>query len=220
MVTSLLACILAAALAFNPRVALDRILPVAMLTLTNLLILLLLGAFLIPVLRQVFTKDYGTYLGAVFVLTVLLFFFLNLPRYVNCGLAVSIWLVLTFPLRPLGLCLVLILVTWLEGMKKLEDDKKTRKKMTDRLMAILVILALSSTPAAARWFAEKTGQEIYLVTSSTFANYVPSVQGLAATTRVLEGLLYPVYYPFRFCAFSPDPYPNMPRIPRRLGWRH
>lgn len=194
-----------------------------MLTLTNLLILLVLGAFLIPIIKQLFEKDYGTYLGAVFVLTVLLFFFLNLPRYANCGLALSVWLVLTFPLRPLGLCLVLILITWLEGMRKIEDDKKareSRKKMTDRLMAVLVILVVASTPAAARWLAERTGQDIRISTSSAFASYVPSVQGLSATTRILEGLLYPLYNPFKFCPNPPDSSPGLPPLPRRAGGRY
>ncbi|HIK29470.1 MAG: hypothetical protein N3E45_11325 [Oscillatoriaceae bacterium SKW80] len=90
-------------------------------------------------------------------------------------------------------------------MKKQEEDKKARQKMTERLMAILVILVLSSTPIAARWLAGITGQDIRISTSSGFANYIPSIQGLSATTRVLEGLLYPVYYPFNFCQFAPEP---------------
>lgn len=182
-----------------------------MLNLTNLLILLLLGAFLIPIIRELFlTKNYIDYIRAALILTILVFFLINLPRYINCSLIVSIWLVLTFPLRPLGLCIVLILLTWLLGMKKQEEDKKARQKMTERLMAILVILVLSSTPIAARWFAGITGQDIRIPTISGFANYVPSIQGLSATTRVLENLLYPVYYPFDFCQFSPEQLSTLP----------
>lgn len=182
-----------------------------MLNLTNLLILLLLGAFLIPIIREIFlTKNYIDYIRAALILTILVFFLINLPRYINCSLIVSIWLVLTFPLRPLGLCIVLILLTWLLGMKKQEEDKKARQKMTERLMAILVILVLSSTPIAARWFAGITGQDIRIPTISGFANYVPSIQGLSATTRVLENLLYPVYYPFDFCQFSPEQLSTLP----------
>lgn len=181
-----------------------------MLNLTNLLILLLLGAFLIPIIREIFLTNYIDYIRAALILTILVFFLINLPRYINCSLIVSIWLVLTFPLRPLGLCIVLILLTWLLGMKKQEEDKKARQKMTERLMAILVILVLSSTPIAARWFAGITGQDIRIPTFSGFANYVPSIQGLSATTRVLENLLYPFYYPFDFCQFSPDQLSTLP----------
>lgn len=176
-----------------------------MLSLINLLILLLIGALLWPILKELFSKDYGTYLIVAFLITVLVFFLIRLPQYTGCIIIVSIWNVLTFPLQPLGLCLVILLIVFLEANRKIEDDpqgkkaQESRKKIKKNLSTALLILLLSSMPVSAEWLGGKIGQTVNVTGRQGILDYVPSSRGLYATTRVLERSLPLLYYPFTIC---------------------
>ncbi|HIK29469.1 MAG: hypothetical protein N3E45_11330 [Oscillatoriaceae bacterium SKW80] len=176
-----------------------------MLSITNLLILLLIGALLWQILKEFFEKNYGTYLIIAFLATVVVFFLVRLPEYTGCIIIVSIWNVLTFPLQPLGLCLVILLVGFLEANRKIEDDpqgkkaQESRKKIKKNLITALLILLISSMPASAEWLGGKIGQTVNVTGRQGIVDYVPSSRGLYATSRVLEKSLPLLYYPFTIC---------------------
>ncbi len=181
-----------------------------MLSLTSLLILLLLGALLWPVLKDLFEKNYGTYLGIALFATIVVFFLLRLPQYAGCTLMVSIWTILTFPLQPLGLSLVLLLLGLLEASRKIEDDpqgkkaQESRRKLKNRLSTALLILLLASMPASAEWLGKQTGQTANVAGRQGIADYVPSSRGLSATTRVFEETLPLLYHPLTICTKSSE----------------
>ncbi|MBW4497254.1 MAG: hypothetical protein KME26_30190 [Oscillatoria princeps RMCB-10] len=178
--------------------------------LISLIILLWLGSFLVPVVKNLFQKDYGTYLGAAIALLIVVFFLLRLPSYSSCTIITTLWVILTFPLRPLGLALVILLQAGLEGTKKLEDDKEgkkaqaSRKSVADRVMVALVFLLLSSAPVSADWLAGRLGQDSPIRTGQGFVDYVPSIEGLTATTRVLKTALPALYNPINVCPAPPE----------------
>ncbi|WP_017720097.1 hypothetical protein [Kamptonema formosum] len=177
--------------------------------LISLIILLWLGSFLVPVIKNLFQKDYGSYLGAAIALLIVVFFVLRLPSYSTCTILTTLWVILTFPLRPLGLVLVILLQALKEGMRKLEDDKEgkkaqdSRKKLTERVMVALVFLLLSSVPVSADWLADRLGQESPIRTGLGFVDYLPRIEGLSATTSVLEKALPVLYNPINVCPPPP-----------------
>jgi hypothetical protein len=172
-------------------------------TLISFIILLWLGSFLVPVIKTLFLKDYGSYLGTAIALLIVIFFALRLPSYSNCTVT-FIWFLFTFPLKPLGLVLVILLQAWMEGMRKLEDDKEgkkaqaSRKSVTERVMVALVFLLLSSTPVSAVWLADRLSQDAPIRTGQGFVDWVPSIEGLTATNSVLNKAL-PALYPVNTC---------------------
>ncbi len=177
-------------------------------TLISFIILLWLGSFLVPVIKNLFQKDYGSYLGTAIALLIVVFFVLRLPSYGNCTIITTLWVILTFPLKPLGLVLVILLQALKEGMRKLEDDKdgkkaqESRKKLTERVMVALVFLLLSSAPVSADWLADRLGQDAPIRTGQGFVDWVPSIEGLTATNSVLNKAL-PALYPVNTCPAPP-----------------
>lgn len=173
-------------------------------TLISFIILLWLGSFLVPVIKNLFQEDYKSYLMVAIGLLLGVFFLLRLPTYSSCTIITTLWVILTFPLKPLGLVLVILLQAWMEGMKKLEDDKEgkkaqhSRKKLTERVMVALVFLLLSSAPVSANWLAGRLGQDAPIRTGQGFVDWVPSIEGLTATNSVLNKAL-PALYPVNTC---------------------
>lgn len=98
----------------------------------TLLLLWIIVAFLIwYVLLQLIPREYLTWLGGAILLSiiVLAFFF---PT--EQGVA-TLWYLLSFPLRPIGLCIVLLLLAW-----------RNDKKRNQFVLATLIILLLCSIP--------------------------------------------------------------------------
>lgn len=177
-------------------------------TLISFIILLWLGSFLVPVIKTLVQKDYASYLRVAIGLLIGIFFVLRLPDYSNCTIT-FIWFILTLPLKPLGLVLVILLQAWMEGMRKLEDDKdgkkaqESRKKLTERVTVALVFLLLSSTPVSASWLAGRLDQDAPIRTGQGFVDWVPSIEGLTATNSVLNKAL-PALYPANTCPAQPE----------------
>lgn len=173
-------------------------------SLVSFAIVLVLGAVLIPLLRDIFGKNYSFYLQIAIAIVFLVFFLVQAPQNNPCLIINSIWTILTFPLRPFGLIFVVILLIWREAEKDLCDDKDggkakgSRKKIKQMLGMLLVILFIISMPLSSTWLARQLKQSDQVI-GQNFIDYVPSATGLLATTRVIETALPTLYNPFPFC---------------------
>ena len=147
---------------------------------------------------------YPNYLAVAVVTVGGIFFLLAVPSFGACASVLSVWLILTFPLKPLGLAIVLLLYAWSEGNRKIEEDtngnkaKASRKKLKELLGLILLILVVSSSPVTAMWLAKQLGQTPANPTYG-FTDFIPSTSGLSQTTRVIENAFPALYNPFGFC---------------------
>lgn len=172
--------------------------------LISFVIVLILGSVLVPVLNNIFAKNYSFYLGIAFAVVIFIFFLVRLPDSNPCVLVNSVWTILTFPLRPLGLILVLLLIAWDEAYKKLGDDREgakareSRKKVARMVIMAILILSIVSAPISSAWLARQFRQNDQIL-GSNFIDYVPSATGLLATTRIIERALPTLYNPFTFC---------------------
>jgi uncharacterized SAM-binding protein YcdF (DUF218 family) len=108
--------------------------------LTRVLLWLLVITIVWYVFIRFIPRTYLTWLGGliVFVFVVLAFFEPG-SRVVS-----SVWSILSFPLKPLGLAIFLLLNSLKEGTKKVAGNQ---------VVAALIILFLSSMPIVAYWLA-------------------------------------------------------------------
>lgn len=173
-------------------------------SLVSFAIVLILGAVLVPLLRDIFGKNYSFYLQIAIAVAILIFFLVRFPYTNPCLLITSIWTILVFPLRPFGLIAVVLLLVWSEAFKELCDDrdgakaKGSRKKIKQMLGMLLVILFIISMPLSSTWLARQLNQTDQII-GENFIDYVPSATGLLATTRVIETALPTLFNPFPFC---------------------
>src|SRR4028118_125286 len=101
------------------------------LLLTQVLLWLVLTVILYNLLLKVIPRSYLTLIGGLFLFTiiVLAFFFPN-DRLVSAA-----WSILSFPLKPVGATILLLIVALNQGLKK-----------RNQVVAALLILLISSTP--------------------------------------------------------------------------
>lgn len=102
------------------------------LLLTQILLWLLITFILYNLLTKLVPKQYFTLLGGLFLFAVIVlaFFFPDDP------LVSAAWRVLSFPLTPVGACILLLSISMRQGLDKSKNY----------IVAALIILLLSSTP--------------------------------------------------------------------------
>jgi uncharacterized SAM-binding protein YcdF (DUF218 family) len=116
------------------------------LLLTRVLLWLLISVLIYYVLTKLIPKQYLTWLGGLILFMFVVLAFIN-P---NDRLVSSAWSVLSFPLKPLGLSLLLLMMALREGIKKVSANLV--------LMSLLILL-LSSTPFLTYQLTQQAEQE-------------------------------------------------------------
>lgn len=116
------------------------------LLLTRILLWLLIAVILYNLFKKVIPKEYFTLLGGLF-----LFGFIVVAFFSPGNDAVStIWEVLSFFLKPVGACIVLLGFALRQGLDKSKNQ----------VMAALLILLLASTPFFSNLLAASTEQAV------------------------------------------------------------
>jgi len=108
--------------------------------LTRILLWLLIALIVWYVFIQFIPRAYLTWLGGLIVFTFVLLAFFN-P---TSGTVAAVWSIISFPLKPLGLVIFLLLTSLREGTKKIAPNQ---------VVAALIILFLASMPIVAYWLA-------------------------------------------------------------------
>jgi uncharacterized SAM-binding protein YcdF (DUF218 family) len=115
--------------------------------LTQIILWSLIFGILWYVFVQFIPRLYLTWLGGLLVAVfIILAFFDPTDRTVS-----AVWSLLSLPLRPLGLTLLLLLVALREGVKKAAGNL---------VLAALLVLLLSSTPIVSYWLTTQTEQTV------------------------------------------------------------
>ncbi|MEB3828622.1 YdcF family protein [Phormidium sp. CCY1219] len=116
------------------------------LVITQILLWVIVAALIWYVLLQLIPREYLTWLGGaiLFCIIVLAFFF---PTEQGVS---TLWQILSFPLKPLGLCIVLLILA----------TKKEQKNRDPLIASTLAILVLCSIP----WLSEQ--YEYWLIRSN------------------------------------------------------
>ncbi len=132
--------------------------------LTQVLLWLLVVLVIYNLLTQWIPKDYFAFLGSalLFILIVLAFFIPNDP------FAASAWSILSLPIKPFGLVLVLLIMAFSNAIQKISasEDKEYKKREASRRtvknlsFTALLILWLCSTPFLVDKLAEQAEAEI------------------------------------------------------------
>lgn len=117
------------------------------LLLTQILLWLLITIMLYKLFKDIIPKEYFTLIGALFLFAVIVMgFFLPSNQLVS-----SIWNVLSFPLKPVGACILLL------GFAIRNDLAKSK----NLVLAALLILLLSSTPLFSNLLAQGAEQRAF-----------------------------------------------------------
>lgn len=117
------------------------------LLLTQILLWLLITIMLYKLFKDIIPKEYFTLIGALFLFAVIVMgFFLPSNQLVS-----SIWNVLSFPLKPVGACILLL------GFAIRNDLAKSK----NQVLAALLILLLSSTPLFSNLLAQGAEQRAF-----------------------------------------------------------
>ncbi len=117
------------------------------LLLTQILLWLLITVMLYKLFKDIIPKEYFTLMGALFLFAVIVMgFFLPSNQLVS-----SIWNVLSFPLKPVGACILLL------GFAIRNDLAKSK----NQVLAALLILLLSSTPLFSNLLAQGAEQRAF-----------------------------------------------------------
>ena len=117
------------------------------LLLTQILLWLLITAMLYKLFKEIIPKEYFTLIGALFLFAVIVLGFF----FPSNQLMSSIWSVLSFPLKPVGACILLL------GFAIRNDLAKSK----NQVLAALLILLLSSTPLFANLLAQGAEQRAF-----------------------------------------------------------
>lgn len=134
--------------------------------LTRILLWLLVGTIVWYVFIRFIPRTYLTWLGGLIVFAfVILAFFEPGSRVVS-----SVWSILSFPLKPLGLAIFLLLSALREG---------TKKVAANQVVAALIILFLSSMPIVAYWLAgQAEGAIVDIRDSRVNPSVIPAVPAI------------------------------------------
>ncbi len=133
--------------------------------LTQILLWLLIVVLVWYMLQKAVPKDYLLWLGRILILTCLVLAFFN-PSDPIVGAA---WLILSFPLKPLGLVLVLLFSSVSQGVKKVDGRK---------VVIALLVLFFCSSP----WLSLEA--ERRMIRGSLASDNICPVPGTATTPRV------------------------------------
>lgn len=116
--------------------------------LTQIILWTLIFGILWYVFVQFIPRLYLTWLGGLLVAVfIILAFFDPTDRTVS-----AVWGLLSLPLRPLGLTLLLLLIALREGVKKAAGNL---------VLAALLVLLISSTPIVSYWLTSQTEQTVF-----------------------------------------------------------
>lgn len=121
--------------------------------LTRLLLWLLVGGILWFIFLRFIPRIYLTWLGGLLLFSLLALAFVD-PANSTIGL---VWTILSIPLKPLGLAILLLLSALREG---------TRKVLGNQVLAALLVLLLSSLPIVAYWLTGQAEQSIFRARSA------------------------------------------------------
>jgi uncharacterized SAM-binding protein YcdF (DUF218 family) len=116
--------------------------------LTRILLWLLIFGAIWYVFVQFIPRVYLTWLGGLLVAGFIILAFFD-PTDRTVGI---VWNLLSLPLRPLGLTILLLLIALREGIKKTAGNL---------VLAALLVLLLSSTPIIAYWLTNQTEQTVF-----------------------------------------------------------
>ncbi|NEP57608.1 MAG: YdcF family protein [Symploca sp. SIO2G7] len=111
-----------------------------MLTLLQILLWVLITFILYRLLTEVIPKQYFTVLGALFLFGIIALAFF----FPNDQLVSAAWKVISFPLKPLGAAIVLLIIALRKGLKQ------------NLVVTALVILLISSMPFFADLLAQRS----------------------------------------------------------------
>ncbi len=120
------------------------------LLLTRVILWLLLFALVYYILAQLIPKEYLAWLGGIFLFVILVLVFIN----TNDAFSLAAGSVISFPFKPLGLSLLLLLFA-ITGIKK----NALKNEGYFQLFAAFLILLLSSTPYLAYQLAQQAERE-------------------------------------------------------------
>lgn len=118
--------------------------------LTWVLLWLLVATIVYYLLVQFIPKQFLTWLGGIFLFLLLVGAFF----YPNNNFVSSVWSIFSFPLKPLGLSLVLLMAALKNGVKKVSGNL---------VFTALIILLISSVPILAYQIAQQVEQEAILL---------------------------------------------------------
>jgi uncharacterized SAM-binding protein YcdF (DUF218 family) len=166
----------------------------AFLLLTQVLLWLIVGLVVWFVLAKVLPKAFLGLLVVLLILTLLGLSFIGGPP-TDGGILSDLWQIISLPLTPLGLAIILILV--------LLTAKKLAVVTRRAILLGLVVLALGSLPAVAYFLAQELEME-----AIEFVRPFPELTGGARRVIVLlgQGTTYPQLRPPRDTA-PPPPEP-------------
>jgi len=134
--------------------------------LTRILLWLLVGTIIWYVFIRFIPRTYLTWLGGLIVFAFVILAFFD-P---GGGVVSSVWSILSFPLKPLGLAIFLLLTSLREG---------TKKVAANQVVAALIILFLSSMPIVAFWLAgQAEGAVVNIRDSRVNPTVVPAVPAI------------------------------------------
>lgn len=120
--------------------------------LTRILLWALIGIILWRIFLNVIPRIYLTWLGGLLIFTFVILAFIN-PTDDTVG---AVWQILSIPLKPLGLALLLLLSALRSGVKAVVGNQ---------VMAAALILLFSSLPLTAYWLTSQSEQS-----AQAFAN--------------------------------------------------
>lgn len=117
------------------------------LLLTQILLWLLITIMLYKLFKEIIPKEYFTLIGALFLFAAIAIGFFSPSNQ----LVSSIWHVLSFPLKPVGACILLLGFAMRKGLDKSKNE----------VLAALLILLLSSTPLVSNLLAQGAEQRAF-----------------------------------------------------------
>lgn len=140
--------------------------------LTRILLWALIGTIVWYVFTKFIPRPYLTWLGGIIVFAFVILAFLE-PNNATIG---TIWNILSFPLKPLGLSIFLLLSSLKDGVKKVAGNF---------VLAGVLILLISSMPIVAFWL---TGQiERSVNSTALFQENLPTSEAVRAVVVIGDG---------------------------------
>lgn len=134
--------------------------------LTRILLWLLVGTIIWYVFIRFIPRSYLAWLGGLIIFVFIVLAFLEPGSRVVS----SVWSILSFPLKPLGLAIFLLLTSLREGTKKIAANQ---------VVAAVIILFLSSMPIVAFWLAGQAEASVVNVRDTRVnPDVLPQVQAI------------------------------------------
>lgn len=142
------------------------------LLLTQVLLWLLVTVILYNLLLKVIPRTYLTLLGGLFLFAIIVLAFF----FPNERLVATAWSILSFPLKPVGATILLLIVALNQGLKK-----------RNQVVAALLILLISSTPFLSTLLARSLELGEVSQTARTVTGAAPAAQTAGAIVLLGQG---------------------------------